>query len=152
MSSSITYRIGGTPAASARLVINSALNPAARFCRAIRVEARSTVELPDPTHTFMRVHITCPDSVYEELPPLPGPPPPPPYLGDPPVPAGYPAQPLIVYDAAASFSSNMRSEIGLINVPGNVAPAGPIWYTMFPFVITLISSTPINASIIVQYT
>lgn len=149
----LIYRIGGTPTTPARIVIAQALNPAAKFCRAVRVEARTTVPLANPTNTFVRVHITCPDALYAELPPIPGPPPPAPYLGDPPIPLGlgYPDQPLIVFNASISFSCNKRAECGLLNIPSNMPPTSPVWYTLFPYVITLYAPVPITASITIQY-
>lgn len=148
---SIIYRIGGNSTTPARFV-SLAPDATVKFCRVVRVEARALTPIADPVHTFLRVHVTCPDSTYAEI-PLPAPPPfpLPPYLSDPPIPPMYPQQPLVVYDMAASFGTNMRAELGLMNVPDHVSPMGPMWYTYFPYVITLYSPATISAAITVQY-
>ncbi|MCK9602809.1 MAG: hypothetical protein M0R66_00300 [Candidatus Omnitrophica bacterium] len=163
----ITYRLGGSPQAPARLIAQH--DAATRFCRLARVEARARAPLLDPRNTFMRVHVVAPESMSAELPlplapepPIPPPPAPPiplpPFAGDPPVPQWYghaypyPDQPLVVFDAATSFGPDMRAEISLLATPdAGMPPMGPTWFTYFPYTITILAPVPIFASVTVQY-
>ena len=78
-------------------------------------------------------------------------------MSDPPVPIvngefyPYPDQPLILYDATASFGASMRTDIDLVNMPNPMAPMGPCNYTYFPYVVTIYSPVQVTASITMQF-
>lgn len=146
MVSTKTYRISGNTASPARIIIEQ--SGGTNFCRVLRADVRATSSLANPSNTFVRAHVTCADSLTPEIPAAPGAR----YLGDPPVPAIYPAQPMLVYDVAAQFNASQRAEFNFMLMPQNVPPMGPTWYSCFPYIITLFCNAPICATVVVQFT
>lgn len=164
MSHTQTYRLGGTPASPVQFLVPIPSSiPTARFARVSYVDVRTVAPLTDP-YTFVRVHVTCPESMTDEMPlpaaPVPPPPPPPvplpPFTTDPPVPMignyayPYPNQPLVVYDASSSFDPTGRATIDLTTLP-SIPPMGPIRYTYFPYVINIIAPVAISVRVTITY-